>query len=114
MKLSTTTQNEITILFFEDRSSDLEKVEKFKSTIKDLIDNGKTKIILDFSSVDFVDSSFLGGLVVMQKRVLSVHGDIKIVKLKPAVRLVFELTRLYKVFEILDTQEDALHSFNLV
>lgn len=86
--------------------------KEFKSVLFDLIDNKNIqKIIVDFSKVDFADSSFLGTLVSGLKKCSANKGDIKILSLQPPVRAMFELTRLYKVFEIFDNEQDALKSF---
>ncbi len=86
--------------------------KEFKSVLFDLIDNKNIqKIIVDFNKVDFADSSFLGTLVSGLKKCSSNKGDIKILSLQPPVRAMFELTRLYKVFEIFDNELDALKSF---
>jgi len=69
------------------------------------------KIIVDFSQCEFVDSIFLGALVVFLKRMTQVIGDIRIVGFKPAVRAMFELTRMHNVFDIYETVEDAIASF---
>lgn len=69
------------------------------------------KIVIDFETVDYIDSSFLGGIVTALKIMTKYNGDIKVVNLKPTVKALFEITRLYKVFEIFEKREDALLSF---
>ena len=74
-------------------------------------DQKKQKIIVDFSEVNFADSSFLGALVSGLKKATEIKGDIKLLGLQPSVRAMFQLTRLYKVFEIFDNKDDAFRSF---
>ena len=69
------------------------------------------KLIINLTNVEFVDSSFLGAIVSGLKKVTAIKGDIKILGLQPPVRAMFELTRLYKVFEIFDNKQDVLNSF---
>ncbi len=64
-------------------------------------------VIMDMQQVDFMDSSGLGLLVAFLKRMTLRSGDLKIVGLQPGVRIVFEITRAYKMFEIFDTVEEA-------
>jgi anti-anti-sigma factor len=68
-------------------------------------------VIIDLSATEFVDSSFLGALVAGLKKATMRSGDLKIVGLQPPVRAMFELTRLYRIFDIFDTTEDARNSF---
>ena len=64
-------------------------------------------VIVDMQLVDFMDSSGLGLLVAFLKRVTQRGGDLKIAGLQPGVRVVFEITRAYKMFEIFDNTAEA-------
>ncbi len=91
-----------------------EKSRDFKKILFDVIENkGEKNILIDLSQIEFADSSFLGSIVSGLKRVSSEKGDIKICGLQPTLKSLFELTRLYKVFEIYDNKEDALSSFQI-
>ncbi len=69
-------------------------------------------VILDMRQVAFMDSSGLGLLVAFLRRVVTRGGDLKIVGLQPGVRVVFEITRAYKIFEIFDTVDEAAQSIS--
>ena len=68
--------------------------------------------IIDLEKVDFMDSAGLGTLIAMLKRVTERGGDMKIACLQKKPRMVFEITRAYKVFEIYDTVDEALKKFS--
>ncbi len=68
--------------------------------------------VIDLAQVDFMDSAGLGTLIAVLKRVSERGGDMKIANLRKKPRMVFEITRAYKVFEIYDTVEDALRGFD--
>jgi anti-anti-sigma factor len=105
-------QENVIIIEITERRATLEISRDFKESFLRLIENGATKkIIVDFQHVEFVDSSFLGAIVSGLKRITGMKGDIKIINLCPPVRAMFELTRLYKVFEIFDDQTDAVNSY---
>ena len=65
-------------------------------------------VVVDLSGVDFLDSSGLGSLIALLKRVSERGGDMKIAGLQKKVRMVFEITRAYKVFEIFDNASEAV------
>ncbi|HRE41215.1 MAG TPA: STAS domain-containing protein [Ignavibacteria bacterium] len=112
MNYEVTEENGVTCIKINLKRATVDVVKEFKAFLFDVIDNQqKKKIILDLSSVEFVDSSFLGAVVSGLKKVTSIKGDIKVVELQPPVRAMFELTRLYKVFEIFDNKQDAINSF---
>ena len=67
-------------------------------------------VIIDLEQVPFMDSSGVGLLVAFLRRVVQRGGDLKIACLQPGVRLVFEITRIHKVFEIFDNVDEAARS----
>jgi len=71
----------------------------------------KKKIIVDISKCDFIDSSFLGALVVSLKRTREAGGDIKIVIGSSVVKKTLSITGFLRVFENYSSVEDALKSF---
>lgn len=65
-------------------------------------------VILDLGGITFLDSSGLGALIALLKRTTESGGDIKLAGLRKEIRLVFEITRAYKIFDIFDSVEEAL------
>lgn len=64
--------------------------------------------VFDLAEVDFMDSAGLGALIAVLKRITEHGGDMKLANLQKKPRMVFEITRAYKVFEIYDTVDEAL------
>lgn len=71
---------------------------------------GCKHIVLDLGAMDTLDSTGLGSFVAALKFVAESGGDIRIARLQKKPRLVFEITRSHRVFEILDTVEEALRA----
>ncbi|MCF7848430.1 MAG: STAS domain-containing protein [Kiritimatiellales bacterium] len=67
--------------------------------------------VIDLADVDFMDSAGLGTLIAVLKRVTEQGGDMKVACLQKKPRMVFEITRAYKVFEIFDTVDEAVKTF---
>lgn len=89
----------------------LKEAEEFKNMLKKDIDSGKNKFVIDLSFCEFIDSTFLGTIVISLKKVTAIGGDIKLVGFQPAVRSMLELTRISKVFETFESTDEALSSF---
>ena len=68
-------------------------------------------VVMDLAKVEFMDSSGLGALIALLKRVADRGGDLKLCCIQKKVRLVFEITRAHRVFEILDTVDEAVAAF---
>lgn len=73
-----------------------------------LVSGGDVNLILDLGGVDFLDSTGLGVIIGILKRVRSHGGELAVVGLEPKVRKVFEVTRVLEILPTFDTVEDAL------
>jgi anti-sigma B factor antagonist len=80
-------------------------------SIRSLILEKKTLIILNLAGVAFIDSCGLGELVASQVSVENKGGEIKLVGLTEALRGLFMVTRLLSAFSIYDNETQALESF---
>ena len=83
----------------------------FKRDMAPLID-ANSKVVLDLSRLRFVDSSGLGAFISCLRKLNAKGGDLKLCGLSQPVRAVFELVRMHRVFEILDTREHAVQAFS--
>lgn len=90
----------------------LNEAEELKFNVSEKINAGYNKIIIDLTAVEFLDSTFLGVIVNSLKKVAKMGGDLKLVGFKPSVRSMFELTRLFRVFESYSELQDAIKSFH--
>lgn len=90
----------------------LKEADEFKTALSKIIDKGYRKIVVDLSQCEFIDSTFLGALVVMLKRITSLGGDMKLIGFHPAVNSMMELTRMHRIFESFTNKEEAVNSFD--
>jgi anti-sigma B factor antagonist len=90
----------------------IQEAEELKNNVNEKIRLGYKKVIIDISTVEFLDSTFLGVIVNILKKVAKMGGDLKLVGFKPVVRAMFELTRLFRVFESYSELQDAIKSFH--
>lgn len=85
-----------------------------QQTLKDnllQIAREQNDLVLNFAEVSFIDSSCLGALVAVAKKLRDEKGDLKLVHLNDDVRSIFQITRLDRIFEIFDTTSEAVESF---
>jgi anti-anti-sigma factor len=104
--------NDILIEIVNITRATLKESLEFKQILMDDIELGWKKIIIDLSECEFIDSSFLGALVVALKRLTMAGGDIKLIGFHPIVQSMFDLTRMSKVFQAFPTREEALSHFS--
>lgn len=111
MSYSFNVENDILVVEVKEKRATVEFSGSLKDDLIKKIEDTANNVVVDLSKSEFVDSSFLGSLVAGLKKATMKNGDLKLVGLQPPVRAMFELTRLYRIFDIFDTVEDALNSF---
>ena len=72
----------------------------------------KPKLLLDFTAVCHMSSSALGMLITVHKRIREKGGQLRMCNIAPAIYEVFAIMRLTNVFQICQSGDDALESFN--
>ncbi len=89
----------------------LSEADEFKQILLGYMDQKYFRFVVDLSQCEFIDSTFLGSLVVTLKKVTVLGGDLKLVGFQPAVQSMFELTRMYRIFEAFTDKQLAVNSF---
>lgn len=79
-----------------------------KSTVMQLLNEGRTRILFDLQDLDFVDSSGLGVLVNAFKLVKASKGSLSFFNAQPFVQKLIELTKLNRVLEVYPNEQAAL------
>ncbi len=69
---------------------------------------GRTRIVLDFTEVEFIDSTGLSVLLNALRRLARRDGALSLVCTNPTVLRLFEITRLDATFDIVQTRDQAL------
>ena len=69
-----------------------------KEQVLDQLERGNRKFIVDFSKTDYIDSSGLGVLVTLSKKIREQGGQLSLVSLSEDLRTLFELTKLDTLF----------------
>ncbi len=111
MQLSTREDGPITLLIVEGDLVIGEPEALFKKTVARLLEAGRVNLVVDLSSVNFLDSSGLGALVRAMTTSQSEGGQTKLLKPGPQIRRLLEMTKLDSVFETFDDLETAVTSF---
>ena len=102
---------DVTVVRFVDkRILDETNIQIIGNQLFGLVDeDGRDKIVLDFSNVEYLSSAALGKLITLDKKVKAARGKLRLCGIRPEIYEVFAITRLNKVFNIFDDQEKALN-----
>ena len=83
----------------------------FRQTVQRLVDEGKTKVLLDLSDVPWMNSTGVGIIVSGYTTITNAGGSVKLLNVKERVKSILMVTRLLSVFESYYHEEDAMKSF---
>jgi anti-sigma B factor antagonist len=98
--------------FTSNKILDEANIQQIGQALTVLIDERPNpKLLLDFSSVDHLSSAALGMLLNVNKRVKERDGQLRLTNIKPQIYEVFVITKLNKLFRILEARAEGLASF---
>ena len=83
----------------------------FRRHVHELIDRGRTKILVDLAGVTYIDSSGVGMMAAKLKTVRDQGGDIRLLRLNTRGHRLFSVAKLHTVFEIFNDEAMAIRSF---
>lgn len=87
---------------------DVSNVGEARAAALSLLEDGTKRLILDISGVTYMDSSGLGMLVGVLKRLRESEGELAIAGAAPGVKRLFEITGLEQIFSLYDDMAAAL------
>jgi anti-sigma B factor antagonist len=85
--------------------------QELKQQVLEQLENGDRKFVIDFAKTGYIDSSGLGVLVSLSKKIREQGGELRLSSLNEDLRTLFELTKLDTLFRIADSKEQALEGF---
>lgn len=91
---------------------DAGNTKEFKRDIAALV-QPNAKVVMDLGKITFVDSSGCGAILSYLRQLKSAGGDLKLCSVTKAVRSLFELVRMHKVFDIFNTKEEAVKAYQI-
>ena len=82
--------------------------QELKQKVLEELESGERKFIIDFEKTGYIDSSGLGVLVSLSKKIREQGGELRLANLNEDLRTLFELTKLDTLFQIADSRDRAL------
>jgi anti-sigma B factor antagonist len=89
-----------------------EETTALREKVKGLLGAGKKKLILDLKNVTLIDSSGLGALVAAHSSAKTSGATLRLCNLGSRTNELLQMTRLVTVFEVSNSEADALRSFS--
>ena len=112
-RLDVSEVGDVTVVRFRDRKivEDV-SIQQLGQEMFHLVEvDNRDKLLLNFSSVDFLSSAALGKLITLDKKMKAHGGALKLSNIRPEIYEVFAITKLNRLFDIKADEADALATF---
>ncbi len=111
MQIEERTVGDITILDLKGKMTLGQGDELLKDKINSLMNQGRSKILMNLGEVPYIDSAGLGEIVRTYTTVSRQGGTMKLVNLTKRITDLLSITKLLTVFETFDNEAEALKSY---
>ena len=82
-----------------------------RTTVRNLVEANRLKILLNLGDVNYIDSSGIGELVSGFTAVRNRGGELKLLNLTKKINDLLQITKLFTVFDIYTDETTAVNSF---
>lgn len=103
---------DVTILDMNGKITIGEGSVALRNAVRRLLEEGKKKILLNLSGVGYIDSSGIGELVSSYTAIEKDRGQLKLLNLTQKLQDLLAITKLLTVFDVFESEEEALSSFS--
>ena len=79
----------------------------FKDSFSEIIENSNF-VVLDLSEMEYIDSMGLGSIISFYKALKESDGDLCITNLQSKPKTLFQITKVYLIFDVFDSLNDAV------
>jgi anti-sigma B factor antagonist len=112
-RLELFTEGSVTVVRFKDHKIlDEANIQQLGEELSQVVASGDhAKLLLNFENVEFLSSAALGKLISVKKKAAAADIALKLCGIRHEIFEVFKITSLDKVFDIKDTQAEALSEF---
>jgi anti-sigma B factor antagonist len=111
LKMTTREVDGVTVVALDGRIVLGEESNALRERVKSLIAEGKTKVVLNMANITFIDSAGLGTLVAAHHSAKSQGAALKLAHLGSKFQEVLQITKLLTVFDVYNTEAEAVASF---
>jgi anti-sigma B factor antagonist len=111
LKVETRQADGVTVMSCQGRIVFGEEAAELRENLKRVLSSTR-QVVLNLSGVSYIDSGGLGTLVGVYSSARAAGADIKLTGLGQRLRDVLQITKLVTVFEVYDTEQEAIATFH--
>ena len=111
MEISTREEGDVTIITVNGNLLG-DSSNRLMNELMKCVSNKKRKLLINLSGTSQMDSYSIGVLASTGSELEKIGGTLKFAELQPFIENIFEMMRMKSIFEIYDTESEALESFS--
>ena len=111
VKLSTRQIGDVSVVDVAGRITLGKGSSALRDSVREMVGKGQKKILLNLGEVSYIDSSGIGELVSAFTTVTNGGGQLKLLNLTKRVKDLLQITKLYTVFDVHESEVSAIRSF---
>ena len=111
VKLTTRQIGDVSVVDVAGRITLGEGSSALRDSLREMVGKGQKKILLNLGEVSYIDSSGIGELVSAFTTVTNGGGQLKLLNLTKRVKDLLQITKLYTVFDVHDSEVTAIRAF---
>jgi len=110
-KITSRTEKDVTLLYPEGKITLGDGDQELGEAVRQALNGGAKKIIINFEKVTYLDSSGVGELVGCFTSIKNKQGELRICGMNGRIFSLIKMTSLHSVFSVVDTEAEALTNF---
>ncbi len=106
----TETVNDVFIVTINLKRATIEEAGELNNILSDAIVNGWNKLLVEMYNVEYIDSTFLGALVINLKKTIELNGKFGLIGFNASLHIFIQQMSLDRTFEMYTSREEALNN----
>ena len=111
MKVKTQMEGDIAIVHVSGKLMGGPESENLRNEIKQLLDKGTAKFVINLKGVPWINSTGLGALMAVYTSVQRGEGVLKLAHVSDRIQSLFMITKLLTIFDTYPSEKEAIDSF---
>ena len=112
LKMTERVVDGVAVVVLEGRIVLGEESNALREKVKSLVAEGKKKVVLNMDNITFIDSAGLGTLVAAHHSAKGQGASLKLCHLGTKFQEVLQITKLMTIFDVYNTEAEAVASFS--
>jgi anti-anti-sigma factor len=112
MQLQMEDRGDVTLVHVQEAKLTYPVLSAFFSEVRQRVETGARKMLIDLSAVSYIDSASIGCLMDIHRLLQEKSGVVKLCGLQPRVETMISMTGVHKIIDLFREESDALAAFS--